>query len=137
MWLSWQEACKGWDLPAYLERKFGLVGPGLYEDECVVESPFEGGVFVRDVADYVRKRLLVPATARQAWQYVKENPRAQFDHPLVVVGEGAQAEDQHGHPQVLCFSCTSGKPSVQILRQGEKLGSNARLLTVQLDLPPF
>jgi hypothetical protein len=128
---SWATACADWELPAYIERQFGLVGEGVPAGYKVVEREFSGQVFVRELPTYARNHGLVLASAFQAWQYVRDHPRAQFEHPLAVGGEGAMAFDQHELPQVLSFSCTAGRRAVHIHRQGVRLGANARLLVLE------
>lgn len=120
-----------WHLQAGVEKHFFQTGDGLPLGYRVVETPVEGQVFVRELGDYVTSRKLVPASAQQALDYVQTNRLAQFNHQLVACGEGAATLDLNQQPMILSFACVAGTPAMLIRRQGERLGSHARLLVLE------
>ncbi len=127
---SWTQLCHGWDIQAGVETKFFFSGGGVPRGYRVLEEMIDGQVFVRELSAYMAERNLKPVTALQGLEYGLANPLAQFDHPLVVCGEGGLVLDQNNLPQVLLLSCLAGNHAMFISPQAERLDRHVRLLVL-------
>lgn len=126
----WNQLCRNWHLQAGVEKLFFKSGDGIPPGHRVVEVSVSQ-VFVHELSKDAVRRKLIPATALQALEYALANPRAQFVHPLIVCGSGANVDDQHGKPQIIALSCMTGMHAMFIRRQGERLSDHARLLVLE------
>lgn len=92
-------------------------------DEVVEEYGFDRNIVGTEAACQLKKMGYSLPGLRACGKYIKDHPRAQFEHPLVALGAKGQ-----GDVRLPVFCWCSGQPDVSLRRQSDEFSSVCRFL---------